>query len=143
MMNIKKIINLYSQTIGRKVFPLDLTKAMGVGPRKINLLGKFCYCIGPPHLFISYLIFINVNQRKFKLVKRRAVYYQNVIPPSLLNCENSLRTPTDSMMYQGGPWNEKNSYKLFLWDMYRTRGLEITKENILIYQYVRCSKLCM
>ena len=81
-----------------------------------------------------------VSQRKFKLVKRRAVYYQNVIPPSLLNCECSLRTPTDSMMYQGGPWNEKNSYKLFLWDMYRTRGLEITKGNILIYQYVRCSK---
>ena len=57
-------------------------------------------------------------QRKFKLVKRRGVYCQRVIPPSFLNFECSLRTPTDSMMYQGGPRNEKNSYKLFLWDIY-------------------------
>jgi hypothetical protein len=64
------------------------------------------------------------------------VYYQSVIPPSLLNFKCSLRTPTDSMMYQGGPRNEKN-HKLFLWDMYRTRGLEITKRNNLNYQYIK------
>jgi len=58
-------------------------------------------------LYHFSLYSVQCKQRKFKLVKRRAVYYQNVIPPSLLNCECSLRTPTDSMMYQGGPWNEK------------------------------------
>ena len=69
------------------------------------------------------------------LVKRRGVYYQSVIPPSLLNFECSLRTPTDSMMYQGGPRNEK-THTLFLWDMYRTRGLEINIRNNLNYQYI-------
>ena len=55
------------------------------------------------------------------------VYYHSVIPPSLLNFECSLRTLR----------NEKNSCKLFLWDMYRTRGLEITIRNNLNYQYIK------
>ena len=37
----------------------------------------------------EYSLTLGQVQRKFKLVKRRAVYYQNVIPPSLLNCECS------------------------------------------------------
>ena len=52
------------------------------------------------------------NQRKFKLVKRSGVYYQSVIPPSLF-FECSLRNPTDSMMYQGGPKNEKTHTSYF------------------------------
>ena len=76
-------------------------------------------------------------QRKFKLVKRKRVYNKNLIPPSLLNCECSQRTPT-VWCTRVVPGIKITHTSYFYGICIEREGFRyLTIRNILIYQFLK------